>query len=122
MIKHNTVLVGAVSYLMGRAIRGVLEDLEGLEVLEEISDARELESALQAARPNILVLDATPDFEAAFHQLASNGQVPKSSVLVFSHATDRQGIQALVRSGAIGVSSFHLLEGMDSSIDTPYQI
>jgi DNA-binding NarL/FixJ family response regulator len=100
------VLLADDHAIVRSGIRNALQDLVDLEVVAEVGDGRTLVTALDEARPDLLVIDVTmPDFEpiSAIRQIRA--RYPAMKVLVVSAYDDDAYVQGLLGAG---VNGYHL--------------
>jgi DNA-binding NarL/FixJ family response regulator len=87
-------------------IRNALHELTDLEIVSEVGDGSSLLLALEAHKPDCLLIDVTmPDFEpvAAIRQIRAH--YPDMKVLVVSAYDDDVYVQGLL---GVGVNGYHL--------------
>ena len=87
-------------------IGNALRDVQGLRVIGEAYDGPSLFSALEALRPDFLVIDVTmPDFEPLSAIRLIRNTYPAMKILVVSAFDDDAYVQGLL---AVGVNGYHL--------------
>lgn len=89
--------------LVRAGLRALLERLDGVQVVGEAADGRELLEQVQALAPDLVVLDLTmPNLHGlqAIERLAASH--PKLRLLVISGHTDEAHVAQAFRSGAHG--------------------
>jgi DNA-binding NarL/FixJ family response regulator len=89
--------------LLREGLRALLERQPSLEVVGEAGNGREAVKAIEAVRPDIVLMDiAMPGLNGveATHQIRK--ALPETKVLVLSAYDDRDDIHDLLRAGAAG--------------------
>ena len=100
------VVVGEDSYLAREAIDGVLERVDGVEVVAVCADLDTLRSAIESARPDLVLTDIRmpPDNRDEGIRLAAELRTthPEIGVVILSQHTDPAYAMALFEAGSDG--------------------
>lgn len=90
-------------HLVRAGIRGLLEDLPGVEVVAEAGDGREALEQIEKTRPDIALLDITmPGLNGLEVAARAAKDVPKTKVLLLSMHADEAYVAQALRAGVAG--------------------
>lgn len=102
-MKSIRVLIADDHALIRTGLRGVLENLDGVEVVGEAADGQQALDLARALRPDILMTDISmPGLDGLKLTAAVGGEVPEARVLILSMHDEWAYADRAMRSGAAG--------------------
>ena len=89
--------------MVREGVRHVLEDAEGIEVIEELSDGPSALEAIRAHRPDVAFVDLSMPGADGLDVLRATGEAsPQTRVIVLTMHRDPESISAALSAGAEG--------------------
>lgn len=97
------VLLADFQYLTRKGISNLIKAIPGLDLVAELEDAVELESAVLKATPELAIVDLYGHEESLLAQIERTKASTNTSFLVISNSQNRDSIQRLLSAGVKGI-------------------
>jgi DNA-binding NarL/FixJ family response regulator len=105
-MQSTRILLADDHALIRAGLRDALTSLEGIEIVGEVGNGRELFIAIEDLRPDLLVMDVNmPDFEPVASAQKIRAHYPEMKILVVSAYDDQAYVVGLLSAG---VNGYHL--------------
>lgn len=97
------VLLADFQYLTRKGISNLIKAIPGLDLVAELEDAIELESAVLKDSPELAIVDLYGHEETLLAQIERAEALSNTSFLVISNSQNRDSIQRLLSAGVKGI-------------------